>query len=82
MGQTQTRGPHTAARTAVVWQVLTAELRRRADEALTRWFREQNRRFVAPSREQLATLRLSLERASGPAAAWRRELEHLLRAIT
>lgn len=34
MEQTQTRGPHTAPRTAVVWQVLTAELGRRAGRTL------------------------------------------------
>lgn len=34
MEQTQIRGPHTAPRTAVVWQVLTAELGRRAGRTL------------------------------------------------
>lgn len=35
MEQTQTRGPHTAPRTAVVWQVLTAELGRQPGRTLT-----------------------------------------------
>lgn len=34
MEYTQTRGPHTAPRTAAVWQVLTAELSRRPGHAL------------------------------------------------